>query len=142
MTFAAVYLLISPIRSWVTGNAWLTEVAPITSPMYQLFMCFMITDPKTVTRKAWSQCVVAGLVAVAEGGFRLTDRIPGAPQFLSIDAAFFALFVVGPAANAIEMWWNARKGRTVARPEVAAKAQLEPGRVAGFIPAVGTNPPG
>ena len=36
LTFAAVYLLLSPLRSGLTGNPWLTEVAPLTGPMYQL----------------------------------------------------------------------------------------------------------
>ncbi len=84
-------------------------------------MCFMITDPKTVTRRVWSQCLVAGLVAVAEGAFRIAPNlIPGAPTFLSYDAAYFALFTVGPVANAVEIWWDARKGRAAARPAPAA----------------------
>ena len=38
---------------------WQAEVAPITGPMYQLFVFFMITDPKTTVRSkigtsAWS----------------------------------------------------------------------------------------
>jgi enediyne biosynthesis protein E5 len=112
VTFAIVYLLLSPYRAWATGNAWLTELAPLTGPMYQLFMFFMITDPKTTTRYKWSQCLVAGLVAVAETGFRLAPTWFGrAPEFLSFDAAYLALFVVGPAANLIEICWSAGKGR-------------------------------
>jgi hypothetical protein len=117
VTFAVVYLLLSPYRAWATGNAWLTEVAPLTGPMYQLYMFFMITDPKTTTRYKWSQCLVAGLVAVAETCFRLAPTWFGrAPEFLSFDAAYLALFVVGPAANLLEIWWNAGKGRPVVRP--------------------------
>jgi hypothetical protein len=119
LTFAAVYLLLSPYRAWATGNAWLTEVAPLTGPMYQLYMFFMITDPKTTTRYKWSQCLVAGVVAVAETAFRLAPTwFARAPEFLSFDAAYLALFVVGPAANLIEIWWNAGKGRPVERPAV------------------------
>ena len=114
VTFAAVYLLLSPMRVWATGNAWLTEVAPLTGPMYQLFMCFMITDPKTTTGRKWSQCLVAGLVAVAESCFRLAPTwFAVAPEFLSFDAPYLALFVVGPAANLVEIWWNNRQAQEV-----------------------------
>ncbi len=124
-TFAAVYLLLSPLRSVLTGNAWLTEVAPLTGPMYQLYMCFMITDPKTTTHRKWSQCLTAVLVAVAETAFRLSPTwFAAAPEFLSFDAPYLALFTVGPAANLIEICLT---------PKL---------RAAGFIPAVWTNPPG
>ena len=75
VTFAAVYLLLSPLRSSLTGNPWVTEVAPLTGPMYQLYICFMITDPKTTTHKVWSQCLTAGLVAVAEAALRLAPTL-------------------------------------------------------------------
>jgi enediyne biosynthesis protein E5 len=83
----------------------------------------MITDPKTTTRYKWSQCLVAGLVAVAEMCFRLAPTWFGrAPEFLSFDAAYLALFVVGPAANLIEIWWNAGKARPTTTG--AMKSQL------------------
>jgi hypothetical protein len=133
LTFAAVYLLLSPLRSWLTGNAWLTEVAPLTGPMYQLFMCFMITDPKTTTQKVWSQCLVAGLVAVAETCLRLAPTlVVAAPDVLSYDAPYIALFVVGPVANVIEILMTPKMPGAV-------KAQPEPGRAAGLARAV---PPG
>ena len=34
--------------------------------MYQLFIFFMITDPKTTVRPKWAQCLVAFLVAAVE----------------------------------------------------------------------------
>lgn len=114
VTFAAVYLLLSPLRAWATGNAWATEVAPLTGPMYQLYICFMITDPKTTTHRKWSQCLVAALVAVAETGLRLAPTwFVAAPEMLSIDAPYLALFTVGPAANLIEIWCTAGKRRVV-----------------------------
>ncbi len=80
--------------------------------MYQLFMCFMITDPKTTTHKVWSQCLTAGLVAAAETALRLSPTLfAAAPEFLSFDAPYIALFLVGPAANLVEMGMNAGKGR-------------------------------
>ena len=29
--------------------------------------------------------------------------------FQSVDAPYYALFIVGPTANLIEIWWNSRK---------------------------------
>ena len=40
-------------------------VAPITGPMYQLFIFFMVTDPKTTVRAKSGQCVVVFLVALS-----------------------------------------------------------------------------
>src|SRR3984957_20500110 len=51
------------IRSWMTGSPWQSEIAPITGPMYQLFIFFMITDPKTTVRSKRGQCLVVFLVA-------------------------------------------------------------------------------
>jgi hypothetical protein len=140
VVFAAVFLLLTPLKCWTTGNPWATEAAPLTGPMYQLFMCFMITDPKTITQSKWSQCLVAGLVAVGEMVFRLTPTwFAGAPAFLALvsaDAAFVSLFVVGPAANVIEILLTPKKP-----PAAAAKLPQESGRAAGFIPAGQIKPP-
>jgi Na+-transporting NADH:ubiquinone oxidoreductase subunit NqrB len=102
LAFAAAYLPLAYLRSQITHDSYLAELAPLTGPMYQLFMCFMITDPPTTTRTKWSQCLVAVLVAVAETVFRLC-RDP--------HAAYHALFVVGPAANLIEIAFDARRQR-------------------------------
>jgi enediyne biosynthesis protein E5 len=123
VTFAAVYLLLSPLRAGLAHNAWLTEVAPLTGPMYQLYMCFMITDPKTTTHKVWTQCLTAALVAVAETGLRLAPTLfVAAPELLSYDAPYIALFVVGPAANLVEVWATRGKGRPAAASEAKAAA--------------------
>jgi Na+-translocating ferredoxin:NAD+ oxidoreductase RnfD subunit len=90
------------LRSWITGDPVLAEIAPITGPMYQLFVFFMITDPKTTVRSRTGQCVVAFCVALAEFILRL-DQVVYAP--------IFALFFVGPAANLIEIWRDSR-GKT------------------------------
>jgi Na+-translocating ferredoxin:NAD+ oxidoreductase RnfD subunit len=97
------------LRSWITGDPWQAEVAPITGPMYQLFIFFMITDPKTTVRSRTGQCVVAFCVALAEFFLRL-DQVVYAP--------IFALFFVGPAANLIEIWLDSRRD-TVRSNEVS-----------------------
>jgi hypothetical protein len=99
LTYVASFIALSFVRSAATGQDWITEVAPLTGPMYQLFIFFMITDPKTITRTKARQCCVAFLVAVAEAILRL-NRVVNAP--------FYALFIVGPTTNLIEIWWTAR----------------------------------
>jgi len=60
--------------------------------MYQLFIVFMVTDPKTTVRSTAGQCVVVFLVAVVETVLRLNEIVY---------APFYALFLVGPAALVI-----------------------------------------
>jgi Na+-translocating ferredoxin:NAD+ oxidoreductase RnfD subunit len=99
-TYVVSFLILAYARSWITGHPFLAEVAPITGPMYQLFIFFMITDPKTTVQTTWGQCIVAVLVAVVEMLLRLNE---------SIYAPLYALFLVGPATNLIEIWWNSRQ---------------------------------
>jgi hypothetical protein len=98
-TYVASFLLFSFVSSTITGIPWRATVAPITGPMYQLFIFFMVTDPKTTVRsKAW-QCVVVVLVAFVELILRLNEILY---------APFYALFIVGPIAMLIDIW---REGR-------------------------------
>lgn len=98
--YVASFLALSFVRSAVTGHPWRAEVAPLTGPMYQLFVFFMITDPKSTVRTKRGQCAVASTVALVEMLLRL-NRVVHAP--------YYALFLVGPAANAVEIWWTSRK---------------------------------
>jgi enediyne biosynthesis protein E5 len=99
-TYVAAFLVLSLVRSAVTGQPWLAHVAPITGPMYQLFIFFMITDPKTTVSTKRGQMLVAALVAVAEMILRLSHVV---------HAPYYALFIVGPATNALEIWWTSRR---------------------------------
>ena len=99
-TYVICFLLFAFLRSWMTGSPWQSEVAPITGPEYQLFIFFMITDPKTTVRSKSGQCIVAVSVALVEMIMRL-DQVIYAP--------FYALFMVGPAALLIEMWLQSRR---------------------------------
>jgi enediyne biosynthesis protein E5 len=94
LTYVLSFLAFSVVRAAVTGHPWAAEVAPITGPMYQLFIFFMITDPKTTVRPKWAQIVVAFAVAAVEAVLRLL-------QF--VHAPYYALFIVGPTANLIEI---------------------------------------
>jgi enediyne biosynthesis protein E5 len=108
--YVASFLAFAFLRSRMTGSPWQSEIAPITGPMYQLFIFFMITDPKTTVRSKRGQCIVVFLVAVAEMILRLRQVVY---------APFYALFMVGPAAMLIEIWMDSRRtssAQVVARP--------------------------
>jgi Na+-transporting NADH:ubiquinone oxidoreductase subunit NqrB len=100
VSYVAAFLIFGVVRASVTGHPLLSEVAPLTGPMYQLFIFFMITDPKTTVGPKWAQAVVAVIIAAVEAGFRLM-------QF--VYAPFYALFLVGPIANLIEIALEKRK---------------------------------
>jgi hypothetical protein len=73
--YVASFLAFAFLRSWITGSPWQSEVAPITGPMYQLFIFFMITDPKTTVRSRRGQCMVVFLVALLEMVLRLRQVV-------------------------------------------------------------------
>jgi Na+-transporting NADH:ubiquinone oxidoreductase subunit NqrB len=102
MTYVVAFVVYALIRSWLTGSPWQAEIAPITGPMYQLFIFFMITDPKTTVRSKRGQCVVALAVASLEMILRL---------YQNVYAPYYALFIVGPTALLIEMWLASRAAR-------------------------------
>jgi Na+-translocating ferredoxin:NAD+ oxidoreductase RnfD subunit len=99
-TYVVSFFLLALVRSWITGHTWLAEVAPITGPMYQLFVFFMITDPRTTVRSRTWQCVVVFFVAFVEMLLRLNQ---------AIYAPLYALFIVGPTAMLIETWLESRR---------------------------------
>jgi enediyne biosynthesis protein E5 len=101
-TYVASFLVFAFIRSWMTGNPWQAEVAPLTGPEYQLYIFFMITDPKTTVKSVRGQCLVAFSVALVEMLLRLNQVVY---------APFYALFLVGPTALLIEMWLQSRSQR-------------------------------
>jgi len=111
-TYVTSFLLFSLVQTLVTGKPWLSIVAPITGPMYQLFIFFMITDPKTTVRSKLGQCVVVFLVAVVEMILRLNEVVY---------APFYALFLVGPVALLVDEWLHSsdRSRTTSTSPAVA-----------------------
>jgi enediyne biosynthesis protein E5 len=101
-TYVLSFLAFAFLRSWITGNPWQAEISPITGPMYQLFIFFMVTDPKTTVRSKTGQCIVVFLVASVEMLLRLHQVVY---------APFYALFLVGPTAMLVEMWMDSRRER-------------------------------
>lgn len=104
-TYVVSFVALAFLRTWITGDPLLSEIAPITGPEYQLFIFFMITDPKTTVRSKRGQCIVAVAVAAVEMLLRLDQ---------SIYAPFYALFMVGPTALLIEMWLGSRRQSAIA----------------------------
>lgn len=96
-TYVASFLLFAALRAWIVGDPIVSEISPITGPEYQLFIFFMITDPKTTVRSKWGQCAVVFAVAAVEMVLRLHS---------SIYAPLYALFLVGPPALLLSTWWN------------------------------------
>ena len=101
-TYVASFLLFSFVRAAVTGIPWVAAVAPITGPMYQLFIFFMVTDPKVTVRPMWAQCLVVFFVALVELILRLNEVVY---------APFYALCFVGPTALLVEMWLDSRRAK-------------------------------
>jgi len=97
ITYVISFILFSLLRSAITGDSFFTEVSPLTGPMYQLFVFFMITDPATTVNNRNGQIVVAFMIALVEFVLRLN-------QF--IYAPFYALFLVGPIALVIHLHWK------------------------------------
>jgi Na+-translocating ferredoxin:NAD+ oxidoreductase RnfD subunit len=106
-TYVISFVVLAGVRALWTGDPWLAEVAPITGPMYQLFACFMVTDPKTTVTSRQGQVVVVVMVALCEAVLR---------SFEVVHAPYYALFLVGPAANLYDIMRT--RPRTV--PAVAA----------------------
>jgi Na+-translocating ferredoxin:NAD+ oxidoreductase RnfD subunit len=88
-TYVVSFVAFAFLRSALTGQPWPAALAPITGPMYQLFIFFMVTDPRTTVPSRRGQVIVVILVAFVEMLLRLADVIY---------APFYALFWVGPAA--------------------------------------------
>ena len=109
LTYVASFLFFAGIRHLVTGHPFLAEAAPLTGPMYQLYIFFMITDPKTTVHGKRAQCLVTVCIAAMEAALRLM-------QF--VHAPYYALFIVGPIANLIEIAYT----RAASRQTVPAVA--------------------
>jgi hypothetical protein len=100
LTYVISFVFFSWLRSMLTGDNFLAELAPLTGPMYQLFIFFMITDPATTVKGKKGQILVAFLIAFAEFFLRLGEVIY---------APFYALFIIGPVAMLIHLKWQHRK---------------------------------
>ncbi|HET8638047.1 MAG TPA: hypothetical protein VFL96_14460, partial [Acidobacteriaceae bacterium] len=117
-TYAIAFILLAVLRAYIIHEPVLSEISPITSPEYQLFIFFMITDPKTTVRSRSGQILVVVAVAILEMVFRLNQ---------SVYAELYALFWIGPVAMLIEMWLNARRIKSEpTAPVLTPQSQVAP----------------
>ena len=108
LTYVASFLLLAIIRNAAVGGPLLAEIAPITGPMYQLFIFFMVTDPRTTVSGRSGRMRVAVAVALVEMGIRIAGdhQVPYlAPLYFS--PPIMALFIVGPIAMYVDLRRNA-----------------------------------
>jgi Na+-translocating ferredoxin:NAD+ oxidoreductase RnfD subunit len=119
VAYLAAFLLLSTVRATVMGQPVLPEIAPVTGPMYQLFLFFMITDPRTIVRGKRPQMVVAVIIAVADQLIRVASDT-GVPLPTAFNAAppLLALFIVGPIAK----WLDLRRAAPASRVPAPAPA--------------------
>ncbi|MBS1746539.1 MAG: RnfABCDGE type electron transport complex subunit D [Bacteroidetes bacterium] len=98
VTYIISFAVLAYIRGLITGDTFLAELSPLTGPMYQLFIFFMVTEPQTSVSTKKGRIIVVILVALVEFVLRLNHYIY---------APFFALFLVGPVAKFIDLKWYA-----------------------------------
>lgn len=106
LSYVLAFLTFAYPRSLLTGDPYLTEIAPLTGPMYQLYILLMITDPRTSVSSRTGQRAMVITVAFLEAVFRsLPEALPASAcvQDLAIHAPFYALFLVGPSFLTAEL---------------------------------------
>lgn len=106
LTYVACFLGLAIVRNLIIGGPLLAELAPITGPMYQLFVFFMVTDPRTTVSTRRGRMIVVALVALFEAVIRLAGdfQLPLLRPFY-VSPPILALAIVGPIA----MWWDLRR---------------------------------
>lgn len=103
LAYIAGFLALAALRALIFGFPLLAEIAPITGPMYQLFVFFMVTDPRTTVSTRRGRIVVVLIVALVEALIRVAgDLGVGVLAPLYYSPPIMALFLVGPVA----MWWD------------------------------------
>lgn len=105
LTYVVSFLVLAVARWAIIGGPLGAEIAPLTGPMYQLFVFFMVTDPRTIVRSRRGQVLVVATVAIVEALIRVAGDA-GLPWLSPLYAspALFALAIVGPAALFTDLW--------------------------------------
>ncbi|MCC7011818.1 MAG: hypothetical protein IT454_04570 [Planctomycetes bacterium] len=119
LTYLVCFVMLGGLRAALNGSSWLTEIAPVTGPMYQLLMFFMLTDPRTTVSSTKGRMLVVVLIALAECGLRIAnDQHQAWAAPFATAPAIFALAVIGPIA----MWLDLRKQPVPLRAGLATTA--------------------
>jgi len=104
LTYVIAFLAFAALRSALAGTVFLVEAAPITGPMYQLFIFFMVTDPRTTVSTRNGRIGVVLIVAMVEALIRIAgDRHLAALSLFYPAPPILALAVVGPIAKWIDL---------------------------------------
>jgi len=104
LAYVLSFFVLNAARAAAFGQPILPELAPITGPMYQLFVFFMITDPRTVVRGRRKQIVVAVVIALAETLIRFaSDKGWPLPTAFNAAPPLLALALVGPVAKWLDL---------------------------------------
>ena len=91
--------------------------------MYQLFIFFMVTDPRTTVHTRRGRMIVVAIVALVEALIRLAgDYNVAALTPLYPAPPILALAIVGPIAMAIDLMRSARPTPTPASAAVPKSA--------------------
>lgn len=103
-TYLVSFCLLALLRCAITGAHPLTELAPVTGPMYQMLMFFMLTDPRTTVSSRAGRIRVVILIALMECALRLANdfHLAWAAPF-DTAPAIFALAIIGPIALALDL---------------------------------------
>jgi len=112
LSWLAAFVAFAALRAFVIdGGRFQTELAPVTGPMYTMFMFFMVTDPKTIVRGKGLQIAIAILVAAVECVIRLLAEwdVISVDNALAIAPPMYALFLVGPPLLALQLWLDPPK---------------------------------
>jgi hypothetical protein len=98
LSYLGAFLVLAAARTLVNHQPLGAEIGPVTGPMYQLFMFFMVTDPRTIVSGRAKQIGVVLIVALVECAIRLMCDfdVLAAGNPLRAAPPMFALFIVGP----------------------------------------------
>ncbi len=111
LTYLVSFALLTFVRSGMDGTLFRTELAPLTGPMYTLFVFFMITDPRTVVSSPRLRILVVVLIAIVDNAIRyLGDKEVGFVQPFLVAPPIFALFIVGPIALWLSLYFAPTDG--------------------------------
>jgi Na+-transporting NADH:ubiquinone oxidoreductase subunit NqrB len=119
-SYVLSFLALAVLRTAIVGGPFGAEIAPLTGPMYQLFVFFMVTDPRTIVQSRRGQVVVVVIVALVEALIRLAGDF-GVPWLSTLYASppLFALTIVGPIALFADLWRRRAKAEAATAPPVA-----------------------
>src|SRR5919106_1661058 len=125
LTYVSGFVLLSVVRGVITGVPVWAEVGQVLGAAFQVFIFFMITDPRTSPATRNGRIAYAMTVAGFDHVFRMM-RSPHAP--------FFALLVTSPLALLIESRLADQKRRREEPGDLPATAR--PGIARPGVPPV------